>query len=65
MHQAVQLRRGAAMDERTDSAIVQGGRRMFLKLLTAVGVVGGLGLVPKQAAAQPGPGLHVPPAVEG
>jgi hypothetical protein len=28
------------MDERTDSAIVQGGRRMFLKLLTAAGVAG-------------------------
>src|SRR5919108_6449018 len=51
-----QLRRGAAMDERTGSSIVQGGRRMFLKLLTAAGVVGGLGLVPTQAAAQTTPG---------
>ncbi len=40
------------MDERTERSIVQGGRRMFLKLLTAAGVVGGLGLVPQPAAAQ-------------
>ena len=39
-----------------DVPTVQGGRRMFLKLLTAAGVVGGLGLIPKPAAAQTTPG---------
>jgi hypothetical protein len=44
------------MDDRTGSAIVQRGRRMFLKLLTAAGVVGGSGHVPQQVAAQTAPG---------
>jgi nicotinamidase-related amidase len=45
------------MHERTERSTVQGGRRLFLKLLTAAGVVGGLGLIPKPAAAQTTPGV--------
>ena len=39
-----------------DGPTVQGGRRIFLKLLTGAGVAGALGLVPKPAAAQTTPG---------
>jgi hypothetical protein len=46
-----------------DGPTVQGGRRMFLKLLTAAGVVGGLALVPKPAAAQTTPGAAGGPRV--
>src|ERR671910_652769 len=51
------------MHERTERSTVQGGRRFFLKLLTAAGVVGGLGLVSKPAAAQTTPGAAGGPRV--
>jgi hypothetical protein len=51
------------MDERTEHSIVQSGRRMFLKLLTAAGVVGGLGLAPQPVAAQTTPGAAGGPGV--
>jgi nicotinamidase-related amidase len=40
----------------TDGPTVQGEQRMYLKLPTAAGAVGGLGLVPPSAAAQTTPG---------
>jgi len=49
------------MGERKESAVVQGGRRSFLKgLLTGAGVAVALGMGPKKAAAQKKPGVPDP-----
>jgi hypothetical protein len=42
----------------------RGSTRMFLKLLTAAGVVGGLGVAPQSAAAQIAPGAAGQPCSE-
>lgn len=60
--QLSQLGKGRdAMGERKESAVVQGGRRSFLKgLLTGAGVAVALGMGPKKAAAQKKPGVPDP-----